>query len=225
MNSSEQTQRRIRDAILIILAFGGGAMDGWSFYAFGQVFTAIMTGNMVLVGGNLVQANTAYVARALVAFAAYLTGCALGAAICGKKPVDAIWTARVTRCFGVELASLSALGLMWHFAPGAHSQREVYAALALGGFSMGLQSLATLTVGVRDVMTTYITGTMTAFIRQIVFHSPFSQIWRSPAVVTAVVAGSACSAFLLARAAPFVPLVPIACCAIALIFATIWLRD
>ncbi len=225
VKSSEQKQQRVRNAILITIAFGAAAVDAWSFYAFGEVFTGIMTGNIVLVGANLVQGDVAHVTRSLVAFAFYAAGCALGAAICGNKPDGAIWTARVTRCLLLEFACLCLLGIVWQFIRGARSERELYVAIALGGFSMGLQTLATLTVGVRDVMTTYVTGMTTAFVRRLVFQSPLSQMWLSPAVILAVICGAACSAFLLARAAPYVPLVPIAACAIAVAAATIWLHD
>jgi uncharacterized membrane protein YoaK (UPF0700 family) len=63
----------LRDLMLICLAFGAGAVDAISFLGLGRVFTANMTGNIVLLGlaaGSAAGSEATRSAISLVAFTA-----------------------------------------------------------------------------------------------------------------------------------------------------------
>lgn len=219
----ERTRRRIRNAIVLTLGFGSGAMDTWSFYAFGKVFVGIMTGNMILAGGSIVHGDLAYVARAVTAFVAYLGGCAFATKVCGERLERAVWSPRITRCLAIELVTLVALGVVWIANAGRESP-ALFALLAIGGFALGLQGVATATIGIPDVSTTYATGMMTSFVRKLASATSLAEVWMSPAVVASIVCGAALAALILDRASTFVPLAPIAPLVMGLALAAIFLR-
>ncbi|WP_052422696.1 DUF1275 family protein [Nonomuraea candida] len=60
------------------LALAAGAVDALSYLALGQVFTANMTGNVVLLGLALGLGRTAHAVGSGVAFASFCAGLAAG---------------------------------------------------------------------------------------------------------------------------------------------------
>jgi uncharacterized membrane protein YoaK (UPF0700 family) len=64
----------MRDILVLLLAFTAGCVDAISYLDLGNIFTANMTGNTVLLGLSLVQAQWLAAGRSAVALAAYLAG-------------------------------------------------------------------------------------------------------------------------------------------------------
>jgi Protein of unknown function (DUF1275) len=75
----------MRNTELLLLACGGGAVDAVSYLELGRVFTANMTGNTLLLGLALVQAESPAAIRSAVALAGFLVGGALGACIVERR--------------------------------------------------------------------------------------------------------------------------------------------
>ncbi|MFC7103480.1 DUF1275 family protein [Nonomuraea rubra] len=71
------------------LALAAGAVDALSFLALGQVFTANMTGNVVLLGLALGYGRTAHVMASGLAFAGFCAGLAAGFLLVGRGPAAA----------------------------------------------------------------------------------------------------------------------------------------
>src|SRR5437899_1165210 len=144
----------MRDVLLLALTAAAGWIDALSYTALGHVFTANMTGNLVLLGlalGNLQAAGTA---RSAVALAAFAVGALLGSAL--TRDAAGEWPGRVTAALGIEAAALIAFAALWHVGGGL----EVLIALAAAG--MGIQSAAVRRLAVAGVTTTFVTGTLTS---------------------------------------------------------------
>jgi uncharacterized membrane protein YoaK (UPF0700 family) len=171
--SSQHVERSLlatRDALIVVLSATSGYVDAVSYLGLGHVFTSNMTGNTVLLGLALGQAQGVAALRSLIALAGFLCGVAAAALIVerDKGPTrSALWPASVTTAFALEGAMLLA------FAAGSVVARTpdsglVYPLIALSAVAMGMQSVAVRELGVAGVTTTYITGTWTSLIGELV---------------------------------------------------------
>src|ERR1700726_2762959 len=71
-------RQQIMTLIAIMLTFGSGAMDVASFTRLGNVFTSVMTGNIVLWGLAAATRSVSLASHTAVAIGGYVTGVALG---------------------------------------------------------------------------------------------------------------------------------------------------
>src|ERR1700683_1585378 len=69
-------QQRVMTLIAIALTFGSGAMDVTSFTRLGNVFTSVMTGNIVLWGLAAARGSATLASHSTVAIAGYIAGVA-----------------------------------------------------------------------------------------------------------------------------------------------------
>jgi uncharacterized membrane protein YoaK (UPF0700 family) len=159
-----------RDVLLVLLAMAAGCVDAVSFLGLGQVLTAAMTGNTVLLGLSIGQADVQAALRGGVALAGFVAGAVLGAAIVERGAWAAIWSPAVTAALGLELVVLITLALGWHLAgdEAVRSVAELDALIASAGLAMGIQSAAAQRIGVPGVATTYVTGTLTSLAARLV---------------------------------------------------------
>jgi uncharacterized membrane protein YoaK (UPF0700 family) len=231
----------VRDILIVVLAATSGYVDAVSYLGLGRVFTSNMTGNTVLLGLALGQAQGIAALRSLVALAGYLCGVATATLIVEPKTTDkpsAIWPIGVTRAFAFECAVLAVFAVGGILARTADSASAiVYPLIALSATAMGIQSVAVRELGVSGITTTYITGTWTSLIGESVIRArsrlrPARPATPAPArphvrhvqaavlavyVLAAVVGGLAESRWLLAAAV--LPVV-----AVALVVAVAWRR-
>jgi len=150
----------VRNAMLVLLSVAAGCVDAVSYLSLGHIFTANMTGNTVLLGLSLGQADWQAALRSGVALVGFVFGVAVGTVIAGRdREGRAVWPIRVTFTLAVELTVLAAFALGFYLAGGASHTLILLAALA-----MGLQSTAVRHLGIPGVATTYITGTLTTVI-------------------------------------------------------------
>lgn len=176
--------------VLIMLALAAGCVDGVSFLGFGQVLTAAMTGNTVLLGLALGQGDVAGALRSIMALLGFFCGVLLGAALVARAPGS------LAVALAVELVVLVAVALAWPFAEGTGQWVEVRLLLiAAAGLAMGVQSAIAYRIGVAGIATTYITGTLTTLAARLVGRStgPAGQAasWVHAAVWLAYGAGAA----------------------------------
>jgi uncharacterized membrane protein YoaK (UPF0700 family) len=148
--------------LLVLTAWAAGAVDGLSYTGLGHVLTANMTGNTVLLGLALGQVEGLASLRSIIA----LVGFAVGACIAGlmvEPPQAPAELRRALRsAFTLEGIILLAVALLWLRAQGAPGAHAVYLLIALSAFAMGIQSAAMRRSGSSGIVTTYITGTITA---------------------------------------------------------------
>src|SRR5207302_9586905 len=82
---------RRRDLLLVALTFAAGAVDDVVFLRL-DVFTAVMTGNIVLLGLAIGQGAFRNALRSLIALLAYSVGVVARARIVVTIAIDALWS-------------------------------------------------------------------------------------------------------------------------------------
>jgi uncharacterized membrane protein YoaK (UPF0700 family) len=163
--------------MLTSLSLAAGCVDAVGYLGLGQVFVANMTGNTVLLGLAIGQADGQGILHAGTALAGFILGVALGAAIVERGPEQAAWTPAVTVALGLELVILLTFAAGWLLDGPEPSGVLVYLLIALSALAMGVQSAAVKSLDVADVSTTYVTGTLTALTARMVgwLRSTFSE--------------------------------------------------
>lgn len=86
-----------------------------------------------------------------------------------------IWHTAITKALVVEVLVLSLLAIVGFSAGGKPTGHVIYTLIALATVAMGIQGAAVRALGVSDISTTYITGTWTGLISNLVRqHHPTS---------------------------------------------------
>ncbi len=152
----------IRNGLLLLLACTAGAIDAISYLGLGRIFTANMTGNTVLLGLAVVQADRPEALRASLALVGFLAGGTLGAWVVEKGPRGGMWPRTVTVTLALECGLLLVFAVAWPLAGGGAAPPAARAPLiVLSALAMGVQSAAARSLEVSGIATTYITGTLT----------------------------------------------------------------
>lgn len=144
---------------LVALTFTTGVVDAASYLGLGRVFTANMTGNVVLLGFGLVGGNGLPVLAPLLSLAAFVVGSGFGGALAVKladrHPVHVGWA------LGIEVALVGAAAVIAAAVdvhPDAFSGDSVIVLLAL---AMGVRNATVRRLAVPDLTTTVLTMTLT----------------------------------------------------------------
>jgi uncharacterized membrane protein YoaK (UPF0700 family) len=148
---------RLRESLLA-LTFATGVVDAVSYLGLGGVFTANMTGNLVLVGFALGGAPGFSVSRTLVSLIAFMVGATLAGRLSRRwHPKPFRWMQRVTRMmlavFTVVLIALTQLPDDTTSEPAL--RLAIVAALAL---AMGMLNATVRRLGFREIPTTVATS-------------------------------------------------------------------
>jgi uncharacterized membrane protein YoaK (UPF0700 family) len=181
----------MRDALLLALTAAAGWVDALSYLGLGHVFTANMTGNLVLLGLAVGTVQAGGAERSGVALAGFAAGALLASAL--TRGADGDWPGRVTAALGVETAALVAFAGLWL----AGGPLEPLIALSAAG--MGIQSAAVRRLAVAGVATTFVTGTLTSLMAGLAALRPSSGWALQGAVLAALLAGATAGAATLSR--------------------------
>ena len=145
---------------LLVLTLTTGLVDGVSYLGLGRVFTANMTGNIVLLGFGIAGAAGLPVLAPLVSLGAFLVGAGAGGVLArrlgDRHPVH------VARALAIEVSFIGAAAVfaaVVTIRPDALSGDIVIALLA---FAMGVRNATVRRIGVPDLTTTVLTMTLTA---------------------------------------------------------------
>jgi uncharacterized membrane protein YoaK (UPF0700 family) len=156
-----QTSASLREPLtqaLLLLTFTTGLVDAVSFIGIGRVFTANMTGNVALLGFGLAGSAHLPVLAPLVSLVAFLAGAGGGGALAvrmGTRRRDHIGAAIAIEIVLILAATVIAAVVRIHVgAPGA------LAVIALLALAMGVRNATMRHVGVADLTTTVLTGTL-----------------------------------------------------------------
>jgi len=149
--------------VLLILTGLTGVVDAESFLSFGHVFTANMTGNVVLIAFAIAGVHGLSVARSVTALVGFLTGVTLGARMAlhldGRNASRVLAAALFVQAASLFAATALAIG---REASPADRPVHLYVAIALTSLAMGVQNVTALKLGVPglapNVLTTALTG-------------------------------------------------------------------
>ena len=146
---------------LLVLTFTTGLVDAVSYLGLGRVFTANMTGNIVLLGFGIAGSAGLPVVAPLVSLGAFLAGSAAGGMLAvstGDRHAR-----HIARALGIEIALLLTAAIVaaaTDVQPSTFSGDAVIAMLAL---AMGVRNATVRRLAVPDLTTTVLTMTLTGF--------------------------------------------------------------
>jgi uncharacterized membrane protein YoaK (UPF0700 family) len=203
---------------LLVMTFTTGLVDAVSYLGLGRVFTANMTGNIVLLGFGVAGGYGLPVVAPLVSLAAFLVGSAAGGMLAraiGDRHVQHIARALWIETGLVLLATIVAAAT--DVRPSTVSGDVVIALLAL---AMGVRNATVRRLAVPDLTTTVLTMTLTGLAAdaRIAGGSGEGSV-RRVAAVLAMLLGAVAGALLLE-----ISLVPplLAAAALALLVAVVY---
>ena len=139
-----------------------GLVDAVSFLALGRVFTANMTGNVVLLGFATARVPGLSVTLSLAALGSFLVGAVLGGRIMAQASGDA-HIRFAAKAFLLEVVVLTAAALCGTGYKGGLIEPSVQqlALIALTALAMGIRNAAVRKLAIPDVTTTVLTLTLT----------------------------------------------------------------
>jgi len=161
MANSPDTEKVIPYALLGMTAVTG-LVDGVSFLSLGRVFTANMTGNIVLLAFATAHVSGLSIARSVTALVAFLVGATLGGRLMAEVSTDS-QIRFAAQAFLVEVAFLlaaSVCGIGYRSDLLEHSFQP-FALIALTALAMGTRNAAVRKLAITDLTTTVLTLTIT----------------------------------------------------------------
>ncbi|MEU2773189.1 YoaK family protein [Streptomyces sp. NPDC007162] len=203
--------------VLLALMTVSGLIDAVSYLGLGHVFTANMTGNIVILGFAAAGAPGFSVPHAATSLACFVVGATVGGRVAGRFGGGSrrTWTRVILVAEAALLAGSAALA---GFAR-PHSAATTYSLIALTAFAMGLRNANVRKLGVPDLTaTTVLTTTLTGLVSESRFGDATSR--RSPrraAAVLALIGGAVLGAWLVLHHGLGIPL--LAAAAVSGVFA------
>jgi uncharacterized membrane protein YoaK (UPF0700 family) len=145
--------------LLLTLTFSTGLVDAVSYLGLGRVFSANMTGNIVLLGFGIAGGYDLPIVAPIVSLLAFLVGAALGGRL--AQSIADRHRAYVGAALAAEVTLLAVAAVLTAVAtvrPDAASGDVVIALLAL---AMGIRNATVRRIAVPDLTTTVLTLTLT----------------------------------------------------------------
>ena len=183
--------------LMLALTFTTGIVDAVGYLGLDRVFTANMTGNVVILGMALAGADDLPVLGPALALGGFLAGAALGGRVLRSAPVG--WAHRSTLTFGATGVVSVALGVGAVLSPpeaGAAWAQVVTTVLAL---AMGLQAATARRLAVKDVTTVVVTSTLTGLAADSRLAGGDGGGWARRFLAVALILVGACVGGLLLR--------------------------
>jgi uncharacterized membrane protein YoaK (UPF0700 family) len=190
------------------LTVAAGSADAVSYLGLGRVFTANMTGNLVLLGVAVGQGQLTGSLRSVIAFAGFLIGVLVGVRAVARSGGDAVWPPSVTLVLVAELALLAAFVVGWDIVGDHPPAVALDVLIALSAAAMGMQTAAARRLSVAGVTTTFVTGTLASLIAELASSAPdWARSARWAAALACIVIGAAAGAAVFVAWRPGAPLV------------------
>ena len=191
-------------AALVALTAVTGLVDAVSFLGLGRIFTANMTGNIVLLGFAFAGVQELSVSRSSAALVSFAAGSVAGARLVPKdrSPGEQLSVAMLYEVALLALAALVAVG-----AAGELSGMAAYVVIACTAVAMGLRTAVVRRMAVPDVTTTVLTLTLAGLAADSVIGGGHALRTRRRVLsIVAMIAGAFVGAALLQRFSVAVPL-------------------
>jgi len=144
---------------LLALTFSTGLVDAVSYLGLGRVFTANMTGNIVLLGFGIAGSGGLPVVAPLVSLGAFLVGSAIGGIL--ATAIADRHAQHVARTLAIEIVLLLAAAVVAAAADVRPSTFAGDAVIAMLALAMGVRNATVRRIAVPDLTTTVLTMTLT----------------------------------------------------------------
>ncbi|MGY6018678.1 YoaK family protein [Streptomyces spinosirectus] len=191
-------------AVLLGLTVVSGLIDAVSYLGLGHVFTANMTGNVVVLGFAAAGAPGFSVPHTATSLVCFLLGAVAGGRV-GRWRGEGSRRTWARLVLAAEAILVGASAAVAFAAP--HATATVYALIALTAFAMGLRNATVRRLGVADLTTTVLTMTLTGLAAD--SRAGGGSGGRSPrrsASVVAMAAGAGLGAWLVLHHGLGIPL-------------------
>jgi uncharacterized membrane protein YoaK (UPF0700 family) len=211
---------RRRDFLLVALTFAAGSVDAVALLRL-DVFTAVMTGNIVLLGLAVGQGAFGNALRSVIALVAYGVGVVVGARIVGAVAIESHWSPKATRALAIEWVLQAAFLTGWVLNGAKPDGVSAATLIAFSGVAMGIQA-ATARALAPGMSTTYVTGTLTGLLSELsALGSVSGDRRRRASIVVALALGAVAGALALSTVPLLAPAIPLAVVgAVVLVAAT-----
>lgn len=204
-----------------MLSFAAGATDAFAFLLLGGVFTANMTGNLVLAGLTERPGYPVMIVGLVVAILVFA-----GALYAGFRSVPpGAPPRRLVGLLTIGLIAQSAVFVTWILAPDHTSVVLMAALVGLSAAAMACQTAVARRIGTRaGVTTTYVTGTLTSLVGDLADRVP-QEAGTRIGVIVALVAGALTSSLLIGVAPALGAALPVVPAAIGVVLLLVSLRS
>jgi len=161
MTSNPTTEKVIAYTLLVMTAVTG-LVDAVSFLSLGRVFTANMTGNIVILAFATVRVPGLSIARSLMALLSFLVGAIFGGRIMARAGADS-QIRLAAQAFVLEVVFLSAASFcsIGYRSDLLENSFQPFALIALTAVAMGTRNAAVRKLAIPDLTTTVLTLTIT----------------------------------------------------------------
>jgi uncharacterized membrane protein YoaK (UPF0700 family) len=199
VHAPSQAVRSIRHPLaraLLVMTFSTGLVDAVSYLGLGRVFTANMTGNVVLLGFGIAGSAGLPVVAPLVSLCAFLVGAVIGGRL--AEGIEDHHAERVARALGIETALILVAVIVAAATDVKPSHVTGDSVIALLALAMGVRNATVRRLGVPDLTTTVLTMTLTGLAAESPFAGGSGQgSVRRIAAVLAMLCGAVAGALLL----------------------------
>ena len=160
--ASSPTSEKVVSYTLLGLTAVTGFVDAVSFLSLGRVFTANMTGNIVLLAFATTRVPGLSIARSVTALLAFLVGAVLGGRMMSRASADS-QVRFAAQAFLLEVAflfaaSICSIGYRSDLLEGSF---QPFALIALTALAMGTRNAVVRKLAIPDLTTTVLTLTIT----------------------------------------------------------------
>jgi uncharacterized membrane protein YoaK (UPF0700 family) len=191
--------------------------------------------------GALARGSVSLAAHTGVAVAGYVAGVVVGTRIgwhlAGKRQEDPSangpgghWPAHMTLTLLVEVSLFGGVIVGWELTGSKPAGAAQFIILAIAACGMGIQSAAVNQIGLGNVSTTFLTGTLTGLVSAIARPDTRPAGRRRPSVLLGLLTGAVLTGVFLATIPAAVPVLPLTAlvCAVTLGSGTVrlaWLEQ
>jgi uncharacterized membrane protein YoaK (UPF0700 family) len=191
-----QSLRHPLTQALVVLTFTTGLIDGVSYLGLGRVFTANMTGNVVLLGFGIAGSGGLPVLAPVLSLGAFLVGSSVGGVL-ARRLVDH-HQRHIAASLGAEVVLLMIAAVLTGVLSVRSNSASGDAVIALLALAMGVRNATVRRLAVPDLTTTVLTMTLTSLAAEApVAGGSGSGSLRRVAAVAAMLAGAVVGALLL----------------------------
>lgn len=196
MRRLREDQARMHLVMMLVLTFSTGIIDAVGYLGLDRVFTANMTGNVVILGMGLARGDDLPVVGPLVALLAFMLGAAIGGRV-GRRARTG-WSGLTTTTFACTGGVVVATGIATLVVLPHRDTGWAYAVTGLLAVAMGLQAAAARRLSVADVTTVVVTSTIVGLASESYLAGGTGKNWpRRVLAVVLILVGASVGALLL----------------------------
>ena len=191
-----EDQAHMHLVMMLVLTFSTGIIDAVGYLGLDRVFTANMTGNVVILGMGLARADNLPVVGPLVALLAFMLGAAVGGRV-GRRARTG-WSGLTTTTFACTGSVMVLMGVATFLVLPHRDTAWAYTVTGLLSVAMGLQAAAARRLAVADVTTVVVTSTIVGLASESYLAGGTGKNWpRRLLAVVLILVGAGVGALLL----------------------------